>query len=121
MKSTIEYVSEKKSGKYMIALKIDKYANELSSSRKLNVDLIKSTYEGLMVPIRSLLDINLTKMVANIVIMKANYASVREVVIKGINNEYAVVTSGNTEQGISLYDTYIINPKNIHDGQVISQ
>jgi len=60
-------------------------------------------------------------MVANIVIMKANYASVREVVIKGINNEYAVVTSGNTEQGISLYDTYIINPKNIHDGQVISQ
>ena len=121
IKSTVFYISKKQSGKQMVALKIDKYTNELSTFRKLNVDLIKSTYEGLMVPLRCLLGINKTKMTANIIIIKANYASIREVVINGINNEYAVISCKNKDKGISLYDTYIMNPKNIHDGQVISQ
>lgn len=117
----VEYISEEQSGKKVVSLKINKYTNELSALRKLNIDLIKSTYEGLMVPVRSLIDVNKTKMTANIIIIKANNASVREVIIKGLNSEYAVITSANPKKGVSLYDTYIMNPKNIYDEQVISQ
>lgn len=117
----VDYVSEDQSGKKVVSLKIDKYTNELSALRKLNIDLIKSTYEGLLIPVRSLLNVNKTRMTANVVVVKANYASIREVLIEGYNSEYAVITSLNPEKGVSLYDTYVVNPKNIQDGQVISQ
>jgi len=121
VQGTVNYISEEQSGKKVVSFKIDKYSNELSALRKLNIDLIKSTYEGLMVPLRSLLNVNKTKMTANIVIVKANYASIREVRIEGYNSEYAVITGLNPEKSVSLYDTYVTNPKNIEDGQVISQ
>ncbi|HOJ10545.1 MAG TPA: HlyD family efflux transporter periplasmic adaptor subunit [Clostridiales bacterium] len=122
LKGRLEYISDEQSGKHIAVLQIDKYAGELSAMRRINVDLIKSTYEGLIVPLRSLIDINLTDMTAKIVIVKASYASVREVIIEGMNNEYAVIISDNkTKNGISLYDTYVINPQNIQDGQVITQ
>ncbi|HHV95366.1 MAG TPA: hypothetical protein GXX37_02655 [Clostridiaceae bacterium] len=121
VQGTVDYISEEQSGKKIVSFKIDKYANELSDLRKLNIDIIKSTYEGLMVPLKSLLNINKTNMTANIALVKANYASIREVRIEGYNSEYAIISSLNPEKGVSLYDTYVTNPKNIEDGQVISQ
>lgn len=122
----ITFVSNEHKGKKIIAIDIDKYIEELTGVRRINIDLIKSSYEGLIIPLRCLRNIDFNTMKADIVLLKGDVASVREVEIKGKNNEYAVIEatdntkSKSTNKGIALYDTYIINPKNIQDGQVIN-
>ena len=49
-----------------------------------------------------------------------NFASYRKVRILGGNGGMVVITKDEESKGdINLYDSYILNPKNITDGQVI--
>mgnify|MGYP000876617212 CR=1 FL=1 len=119
----VTYKSEKKEGKQIIAVKADKYLNETAGLRKVNVDLIKSSHEGLKVPLKSLKDVDFKEMKAKIVLIKANCASIRPVKILGRNDEFAIISSldGEYEDSVSLYDSYAVNPNNIEEGQIIDQ
>lgn len=119
----VSYKSDKKDEKYVIAVKVDRYLSETAGLRKINVDLIKSSHEGLKVPLKSLKDIDFKEMKAKIVLIKANVASIREVKILGKNDEFAIISSldGEYRKGVSLYDSYAVNPENIEEGQIISQ
>lgn len=130
--ASVEYKSDKIDGKYIIALKADKCAGELSSLRKINMDLIKRSYKGFKVPLNSLRDIDKANMKAKIVIVAANYAAIKDVAILGMNGDYAIidnpVVKGKSDgqvvrsnDGISLYNTYVTNPVNIQEGQLINQ
>lgn len=121
MRGSVSYVSEDMNGKKIIVILVDKYLSEIVGLRKVNVDLIKSSYEGLIVPLKSLRNIDYNLATAEIVLLKGDTASVRTVKIVGYNDEYAVVESESKTRGISLYDTYIKDPENIVDGQVVKQ
>lgn len=115
----IVYISKIIDEKCIIALEIDRCISETTAFRKINVDLIRDSHEGLKVPLKSLIDVNLKEMKAKIVIVEANYARFRDVRIQGMNNEYAVISS--EDGSVSLYDTYVLNPGNIKEGQMITK
>lgn len=121
MGCNVVFVSDDFNGKTIIALEADRYINQLTMTRKINIDLIKSSYEGLIVPLKCLRNINTNAMSAEIALLKGDIASIRDVIIIGKNNEYAAIEAKDrSNKGIDLYDTYIINPQNIQDGQVIN-
>lgn len=121
--ATVEYKSNEEDGKYIVAVKIDKALSEMTGLRKVNADLIKNSYYGLKVRLQSLRDIDMKKMEAKLVIVSANNASIRAVQILGKNDEFAIIKNPDdkNKDSISLYNTYVVNPENIQEGQVISQ
>jgi len=123
IRGTIEYISPEESGKAVVVVGIDRCIDETAGIRKVNIDLIKNSYEGLKVPLRSLMDVDLENNKAKIILVKANYASIREVEIVVASDEYAIIKSADNSgnKGISLYDSYIINPQNIEEGQIINK
>ncbi|MCX7842781.1 MAG: hypothetical protein N2489_06870 [Clostridia bacterium] len=120
---TVEYKSNEQDGKVIIAVKIDKAVSETAHMRKTNIDLIKSSYKGLKVPVSCLREINIEEKKAKIILDKANYASERTVRITGMNEEFAIIESlsPKANENVSLYDIYVVDPKNIQEGQVINQ
>lgn len=109
-------------GKSVVSVKIDKIMSETAGLRKISIDLLKSSYTGLKVPLKSLIQFDELNMKAKIVLVKANYASIREIKITGKNQESAVIQSADdSDNTISLYDTFVVNPENIKEGQLISQ
>lgn len=120
---TIMYKSPESERKQVVIVKLDRYVSETAGMRKISIDLIKSLNEGLKVPMKSLKGINTQEMNAKIVLVRANCAIVREVKILGMNSEFAIICdlNENDRSIVSLYDTYIINPENIEEGQIIIQ
>lgn len=123
IRGKIEYISQEEKGKVVIVIGIDRCIDETSGLRKINIDLIKNSYEGLKVPLKSLMDVDLKNNKAKIILVKANYATIRDVEIVAASDEYAIIKSADDsgKRGISLYDTYIINPLNIEEGQIINK
>lgn len=121
IKTRVYRISPDDSGNYLVFVKIDKYLNELSDRRKLDLNVIKSTRDGLMVPLDSLLNFNSVNGTASIALVKFNYVSIRQVNVLGHNEHHAIIDNLDKNRGVSLYDTYVVNPKNIYDGQVIGK
>lgn len=120
---SVAYKSEEMDGKIIIVVRVDRFISETSSHRKLNIDLVRNSHKGLKVPLKSMRDIDLNKMTAKIVLVKANCATIREVKIEGKNDEYAIISSLNDDygKGVSLYDTFVINHENVEEGQIIKK
>lgn len=121
VEASVFYKSNEMNGRVIIAVRLDKGISETAGMRKINIDLIKTSYEGLKVPVRSILELDTKEMSGRIVLAKANYASLREVKIKGKNDEFAIIESfdGTQKNNVSLYDIYAVNPANIQEGQLI--
>ncbi len=114
------YKSKNFDGKYILAFELDKYMSDLCSLRSVNIDLIISSYTGKIVPLSCLTDIDSEEETARITLLKANFASIRNIDIIGKNDYYAIVDNGEGRgNNIELYDVYIQNPKNIENGQLI--
>ena len=116
-------ISEKNGGKCMITVRIDRYSEELSSMRKINVDLIKDSYEGLKLPLKCLYSPDSDWKKAKVMLIKANCAVQREVEVMCRDSEYAIIKTPENEikKTVSLYDTYVLNPVNVREGQIILQ
>jgi hypothetical protein len=105
--------------KYIVSIKINKSQYETSGLRIVNIELIKNDYHGLKVSLKSLQNINLDEMKAEIVLVKAGCADIRPVRITGMNEEYAIIETADMKNSVNLYDLYVVNPENIEEGQVI--
>lgn len=115
-------ISDEVDGEKVLTVKIDRNMSDTAGLRKINIDLIKTSFSGLKVPLKSLEDLDLSNMKAKIVLVKANYAAIKEVKVVGKNEESAIIENlENTDSGIALYDMYVVNPENIKEGQLISQ
>jgi len=112
-------ISDADGDKCTVVFKIDKALSETTFLRKVNIDVIRNSYEGLEVSNKSLFDISPDGKNAKIVLVKANEASIRNVRIVGRNGEFAIITSVDKDKQVSLYDIYVINPTNIKEGQLI--
>lgn len=119
----VNYISPSFSGKYIISIRLDKYISEVAGLRITNIDLIVRHYEGLRVPISSLKEVDLKQKKAKIVIVDANYATIKEVSIIGNDSEFAIIDNVNKKDknSISLYDIFVVKPGNIKEGQIINQ
>jgi putative membrane fusion protein len=112
--------TREENGKIVLVLKIDRYMTDTLSMRLLNVDIILNSYEGLLVYEKALIDPDYGKKTAGLMLAMGNFASYRKVRILGGNGGMVVITKDEESKGdINLYDSYILNPKNITDGQVI--
>lgn len=116
------YRSNNMEGKSILAVKVSNALSETAALRKVNVDLIKSQYSGLKVPLRSLTNMDIKKQTAEICLVKANRARFVKVNVVGKNEEFAIIKNLDSTKGysISLYSSYIVNPTNIEEGQTIN-
>ncbi len=112
-------ISGAEGDKCTVIFKTDKALSETTFLRKVNIDVINNSFEGLEVSYKSLFDISPDGKKGKIVLVKANDASIRNVEIVGRNGEFAIITGIDKEKKVSLYDTYVINPSNIKEGQLI--
>jgi putative membrane fusion protein len=122
VKGTVWYISDEIDSKIIVSFKVYSGISETAGLRKINVDIIRKSYEGLKVPIKSLTDIDWNNNTASIALVKANYITFRPVKIISKNDEYVVITGvDKSDKSVSLYDTYVIHPVNIEEGQMINQ
>ena len=115
--------SEVSGGNCVVTVSADRGVDELSALRKVNVDLISSSAEGLKIPLKCLRGIDQNGKKAKIMLIKANCAVEREAEIIYKDNEYAIIKTpeGEIKKTINLYDTYILNPDNIKEGDIINK
>ncbi len=123
----IDYISAPSGDKFVVSIKIDRFLSDTASSRSVNIDLIKTYYTGYKVPLTSLMRIDPLQMEADIVLVEANHATKQRVKIKGKNEEHAIIDNlegpgKETDNAyVKLFGIYVINPKNIVEGQVIER
>lgn len=117
--SVIVYSSNVIDGKRIIAFKFDEGLNETVGLRRINADLILSSSSGLKVPHSSLQNIDKKNKTAEIVLVKGMIATIKKVHIVGMNDDAVIIENIKGENSIKLYNTYILNPKNIQEGQII--
>ncbi len=120
IKASVFFSSNVMEGKRVVAFIYDAGLNETVGLRKANIDLVKSSYEGIKVPYSSLKNIDMENKTAEIVLVKNTSAVTRKVSIIGANSEAVIIDSIPGENTIALYNTYVLNPKNIQEGQRIN-
>lgn len=101
-------------GRNFIVFALDEKPEVLSEERFLNIEIVSDAYSGYKVPITSLLDIRDGK--AKIIIVENSFAAFKEVDIVAMNGDYAIIKSTD----IQLYDIFVLDPRNIKEGQVLS-
>lgn len=119
----IENINKPDSGRTVVVVRTSRGADILSAAREVNVDFISKNEEGLKVPLSCLRDISADSTKAGIMLIKYNVAAYRIVDIICRDEEYAIIRTPEDEQKktVNLYDTYIINPDNIKEGDIIEK
>ncbi len=116
----VVYSSDIIDGKRIIAFKFDTGLNETVGLRRINADIILSSATGLKVPHSALQNIDTKNRTAAITLVKGGHtATIKKVRIKGMNDDAVIIDNMEGENSIALYNTYILNPKNIQEGQTI--
>ncbi len=115
----IVYSSDIIDGKRIIALKFDTGLNETVGLRRVNADIILSSSDGLKVPYSSLRNVDLKNKTATLTLVKGHTATLKKVRIIGTNEDAVIIDNLEGQNEIALYNTYILNPKNIQEGQTI--
>lgn len=119
----IENISKPEVGRSVVTVRASRGSDILSAARGVNVDLISKTEEGLKVPIRSLKNISQDGQKAGIMLIKFNVSESRTVDIICSDKEYAIIRTPENEikKTVNLYDTYIINPDKVKEGDIIEK
>ncbi len=110
----------------VVSIRMSRGAELLSTARVVNVDFISTIEEGLKVPLKCLRGISGDGRSAGIMLNKFNVAVVREVDIICSDDEYAIISTpeenyGKNGKTVNLYDTYIMNPDRIEEGDIIDR
>ncbi len=121
--ATVNNINNGGDGRKVVVVRINKGVDTLSSQRIVSVDFISKTEEGLKVPVKCLRDISADGTKARIMLIRYNVAANRTVNILCRDDEYAIISTpdGEVNKTVSLYDTYIVNPDNIAEGDIIEQ
>lgn len=118
-KAAVVGISKVVDGKCVMTVKTNRGVDELSSMRRVNADFIRKYDEGLKVPLKCLRKISQDGSSAEIMLIKANVADARKVAIECRDGEYAIIRT--PDKTVNLYDTYILNPDNVKEGDIIDK
>lgn len=90
--------------------------------RHVSADLVVESIEGLKIPVRSLANRNMRDNTADVILVRLNRAVIKRVAVIAEQDTFAVIDTldGSSETDpVSIFDIYVVNPKNIEEGQVI--
>lgn len=90
--------------------------------RQAKADLIIESIAGLKIPVRSLANRNTRDNTADVILVRLNRAVIKRISVVAEQDTFAVIDTleGSSETDpVSIFDIYVVNPKNIEEGQVI--
>lgn len=110
--------------KTKVVLSFDSMIEQTIHLRHVRADLVISSINGIKVPVRSLANRNYVDNTADIIVVRFNRANVKRVKILEEQDTYAIVEAAsdvNEIDPIRVFDIYVVNPRNVEQGQVIEQ
>jgi len=105
-----------------IVLSFNRLIEKTVNLRHVQADLIIESIEGLKIPVRSITNRNTRDNTADVILVRMNRAVIKRVAVIAEQDAFAVIDApeGSSETDpVSLFDIYVVNPKNIEEGQVI--
>jgi|GEM_PF-3614536 len=120
---TIEHISEPQDGEVLIVISANRYIETIYSARKVEVAVIKNTYEGMAVPTSAIRSIN-GKTGVFINLNGAARFRLAEEIYKKDGISIIKIDDSPVEQGqnkyLRIYDKVIVDGKDINDGKVVN-
>jgi hypothetical protein len=106
----------------VVIARMTEYIELTIDMRGVTGDLIIQSVTGMKVPYESLVNINPVDQTADIIVIDMSKARYRRVCILARQGYYAII--GNLpgvpeEELVNIFDLYIVDPRNIEEGQVI--
>ncbi len=121
---TIEKVGEKNEDYQLFTASMTKLIENTMDYRAVKGNLVLESVTGMKIPIRSLFNINEVDDTADIAIVKMDKAKFIRVQIVARQDNYAIIENidtTDTENSVNIFDVFLVNPKNIVEGQVIDK
>lgn len=120
----IEQVYDKENGFCKVIAYMDKMIEKTMDYRGTKGNLVVESVTGMKVPLRSLFNINSVDDTADICLLDMDRAKFVRVRIVARQDNYAIIESidvTDAKQSVNIFDVYLINPKNVEEGQVIDK
>lgn len=121
VEGTITNITPEVSGKVILVVNSNKYVDMIYSSSRVNVEFVKSSYDGYRIPAKSLRMDGTTMGVYVIRNDKARFLPV-DLIYSGKTWVVVSEKADNTADGnspLKLYDELIVSAKNLYDGKVV--
>lgn len=120
----IEGFGESDGKRSVVIARMNRYIEQTMDMRGVTGSLILQSVSGMKVPIESLLNINSVDQTADIIVVEMSKARYKRVRIVARQDYYAIIENldgVSEEELVNIFDLYIVNPRNIEEGQVIEQ
>lgn len=120
----IESIGEKENGLVKITGRFTRYIEKIMNIRGFKGNLLLQNVTGMRVPLRSLFNINTVDNTADIAVVEMDKAVFKRVRIIGQQDTYAIIENldpTKEKENVNVFDIYLINPKNIVEGQVVDK
>lgn len=102
----IEHISEEENGQRVIVLSCNKIANEMLSAREISVDIIKSSYEGFLLPAEA---VRTEDGVEGVYVENGVNSYFKKVKVIYEDEETVIISSRSSEENeLLLYDNVVI-------------
>jgi putative membrane fusion protein len=120
---TVRFIGKPENGRCIIVIGISRGTDILSAEREVDADIVRQTEEGLKVPVKCLRNFSKDGTKAEIMLIKANVTAKRTVDIVSRDEEYAIIRTPEKEltKTVNLYDTYIVNPDRVIEGEIVQK
>ena len=121
---TIERIGEKSEGVQLITARMSKMIEKTMDYRGVKGNLVINSVTGMKVPLRSLFNLNTVDDTADIAIVemdKAKFVRVKIVARQDSNAIIENIDTTDTENCVNIFDVFLVNPKNVVEGQVIER
>ena len=120
----IEGFGESEGDRCVVVASMNRYIELTMDMRAVKGDLIVQSVTGMKVPVESLVNINPVDQTADIIVIDMSKARYRRVRILAKQDYYAIIENlpeAAEEELVNIFDLYIVDPRNIEEGQVIDQ
>lgn len=120
----IEGFGESDGKRTVVIARMNRFIEQTMDMRGVAGNLILQSVSGMKVPIESLTNINQVDQTADIIIVEMYKARYKRVRIVAGQDYYAIIENlegVSQEELVNIFDLYIVDPRNIEEGQVIEQ
>jgi len=120
----IEGFGESDGKRTVVIARMNRFIEQTMDMRGVAGNLILQSVSGMKVPIESLTNINQVDQTADIIIVEMYKARYKRVRIVARQDYYAIIENlegVSQEELVNIFDLYIVDPRNIEEGQVIEQ
>ncbi len=122
--AALEKVGEENAGVQIITARMSRMIEKTMDFRGFKGNLIINSVTGMKVPLRSLINLNTVDDTADIAIVemdKAKFVRVKIIARQDSNAIIENIDTTDTENSVNIFDVFLVNPKNVVEGQVIER